>query len=98
MSFNTQIPVLQKRKNLMLIISEWEGSRIYDLMLHNQEWEGPYIYDLRLTIQEPGMKHSMAGGHSENMWDSAVISSQDPYFGNAPPTLGLYPILSIHGS
>jgi hypothetical protein len=35
MSFNTQIPVLQKRKNLMLIISEWEGSRIYDLMLHN---------------------------------------------------------------
>ncbi len=69
MSFNTQIPVLQKRK---------------DLMLHNQEWERPYIYDLRLTIQEPGMKHSMVGGRSENMRDSAVTSSQAPSFGNAP--------------
>ncbi len=82
----------------MLIIQEWEGFRIYDLMLDNQEWERRYIYDLRLTIQEPGMKHSMAGGHSENMWDSAVTSSQDPYFRNAPPTFCLYPILSIHGS
>ncbi len=82
----------------MLIIQEWEGFRIYDLMLDNQEWERRYIYDLRLTIQEPGMKHSMAGGHSENMWDSAVTSSQDPYFPNAPPTFCLYPILSIHGS
>ncbi len=69
----------------MLIIQEWEGSRIYDLMLDNQEWERPQIYDLRLTIQEPGMKHSMAGGDQENMWDSAVTSSQDPYFQNAPP-------------
>ncbi len=84
MSFNAQIPVLQKRKDLMLIFQEWEGSRIYYLMLHNQERERPYIYDLRLTIQEPGMKHSMGGGHSQNMWESAVTSSQDPYFGNAP--------------
>ncbi len=31
----------------------------------------------------------MGGGHSQNMWDSAVTSFYDPYFGNAPPTLGL---------
>ncbi len=55
MLFNNQIPVLQKRKDLMLIIQEWERSRIYDLMLHNQEWEGPYISDLTLTIQELGV-------------------------------------------
>ncbi len=55
MLFNTQITVLQKRKEIMLMIQEWEGSRFYDLMLHNQEWEGPYIYDLRLTIQEQGV-------------------------------------------
>jgi len=37
----------------------------------------------------------MGGGHSQNMWDSVVTSFEDPYFQNNPPTLGLYPILSI---